>query len=220
MHWQLTAVPTNTLYLMEHSDDVGAGFWLDWKIPYMQLYRFCQFCYWFYGNLLKHWIRIKRSRVSFLPKRTDDQQQRQLRSSTTSVLDIVTGSTPVVGVHSCKGVLQWQESNCLSNKQRRDVNQGWMQTIFYWSNSLTNQCQSCQPPYTTFPNGCEKALVLGLPWQFPRISVRCLNWGQFLLLSVCDHPNDYCWKQCKRMYTSENTSNCQDRRDGFKLMVG
>lgn len=110
-----------------------------------------QFCYRFYGNLSRNKHLYSGQNYIFAEHKPYEhrwlmtQTQHQLRSSTNSVPNILTGSTSVVGF-SRKGVIivvlkSWQQTSaCPSGEswcwQRVDA------SSFYWSDSLTNLYQS------------------------------------------------------------------------------
>lgn len=118
------------------------------------------------------------------------QKQHQLRSSTKSDPNIVTGSTSVVGF-SRKGIIivvlkSWQQTSaCPSGEswcwQRVDA------SSFYWSDSLTNPYQSWH-----LTNCCEKDSDghTGLPWQLLTFcGESVIGANSFYNLEVRGHTN-------------------------------
>lgn len=140
----------------------------------VQLYRICKFSYWFYGSIVQHWWLWTRSEFQCWPV----WMQRGLMINSSASWghpqslsqiwspDLHLWLVFTAGKALCSGTLGSARQQQHVHAESSDVNQGWMQTMFYWSNSLTNQDQSCH--LTNFLNSCENDFAgqMRFPWQF------------------------------------------------------
>lgn len=121
------------------------------------------------GIVVKHWRFLQRSEFPLCQRglitNSNASWGHPQSPSQISSLDLSMWLVFIAVKAFSSGTYQLARKQLLVQVERHDVNQGWIQTFLYWSNSVTNYYQSCHPKQK-LPNVCEKAFtsLMVLSW--------------------------------------------------------